>query len=304
MIKVGLIRGEKSFLPENEAYFNYFSNTAEIEVKIFNSMEDADQESDIIIYYCGFFPFWKKCQSKLIMEYHSASTTRFPKLKNLLKRFLNRRGEGYIFLNQRVMDEFYFGGLPQDKYTLRGMGYPNYLNEVQRSTKKYDFVYMGTVGGRKVEPYIKQLLDFGFSVVVIGCSNSDIKSFEEIEYPKLSLFPKLSQVDALNIAKQCDFALNYTPDCYPYNFQDSTKLIEYVALGLKVVTNRYYWVNSFELEINASFLDLDKFINDKSLIRSFQFDQGDISKYTWSNVIDKSAICELIKRVYNENSNS
>ena len=95
------------------------------------------------------------------------------------------------------------------------------------------------------------------------------------------------------------FGLNFTPDTFPFNIQDSTKVIEYCALGLGVVTNRYEWVDEFEERIEAKFLSFEAVDSCESVL-SFNFEQGDIEKYSWENVISKSNLMSFIEGSVND----
>ena len=53
--------------------------------------------------------------------------------------------------------------------------------------------------------------------------------------------------------RRARFGLNLVSNSAPYNQQTSTKLLEYCAVGLPVVTNDYAWVRYFAAHHNANF---------------------------------------------------
>lgn len=299
MIRIGLVRSENAFLPENAAYKNYFENIGGYRVCEFDSVEDASVYSDLVIFHCGVFPFWRSCSKPIIMEYHSLSTTKFPKLKNILKRIINRKGDGYIFLNDRVREGFLFS--KKVPHRLRGMGYNEKAIERVKfnEDKDFDFIYMGTTSRTGVKESILSLAELGFSIAIVGNTEEEKNEYHVLFPGVIFCFGKMNQEELFSIASRCRFGLNYTPDIYPLNIQDSTKVIEYCALGLNVVTNYYQWVRDFENSINASFLDIDELLKDPDLARKHRFSCGDVVNYSWDYIISSSGIESLIKEVLN-----
>src|SRR5690606_39806502 len=111
LIKLGIVHSYDSFYPETKAYLKYMTNiNSNIKIEIFPNVEAADVNSDIIIYYGGYLPFYKKIKSKLIIEYHSLSTGSYPRIKNFIKRRFSVKAHAYIFLNENVKTELGFYG--------------------------------------------------------------------------------------------------------------------------------------------------------------------------------------------------
>ncbi|WP_019615913.1 hypothetical protein [Psychromonas ossibalaenae] len=292
---IGLLKSEKAFYPENKAYKQYLELKFGYIVKEFENISEADKYSDLIIFHCGFLPFWIKTKTPIIMEYHSLSVTKFPKFKNILKRVLNRKGDAYIFLSEVVQNGFYFNSLPKDKYIIRGMGVDTSLANDNVCEKLYDFIYMGTLSRTDVKSYILKIAQSGFSIIVAGCSLEDKDFFKENN--NVICYGRIQQEELFLLAKKCKYGLNYTPDVYPLNIQDSTKVIEYCALGLKVVTNKYSWVNSFELSTGSQFMNLNDFLSLPSSIENFEFKNGCVDKFGWERILSESKIENLIQTV-------
>ena len=55
------------------------------------------------------------------------------------------------------------------------------------------------------------------------------------------------------LLRRARYGLNLVPDQLPYSQQTSTKLIEYCAAGLPVVSTDYDWVRAFEARHGARF---------------------------------------------------
>lgn len=303
LINIGIVHPHSdSFYPETNAYIQNLDKNI-FKINVFDNIYSADNSSDIIIYYGGFLKKSTRLKSKLIIEYHSLSTGKKPKIKNIIKRLFAKKADAYIFLNQDVKKNLYFYK-DHEKYVFRGMGYDGKLIEVLTpiNDKIYDFVYMGSLGRGGVKEIILSIASKGFTVAVIGCNEQDYNQLSNTS--NIFPFSRLPQRESFQIAKKAKYGLNYTIDIYPFNIQDSTKLIEYCALGLKVVTNKYYWVNKFEKEIGASFLDINDFLNNSDILNDFMFSNGKINNYEWSKVIQKSGLSNLLLRLYKENENS
>ena len=294
-MKIGIVQPGRAFYPETNAYIKYLPIFVPgVLVSAYQSFERADLECDVVLFYGGYLPFWKRVTSKLIIEYHSLSTTRFPRLKNFVKRWFSAKADLYIFLNDMVRAELGFG--ISEKNVFRGMGVDErYYNSSIGAEKKYDFVYMGSVDREGVIDCILSVAASEYSVAVVGCSESAYKKLSS--YSRVYAYPGMSQENAVEVASAARFGLNFTADRYPFNIQDSTKVIEYCGLGLNVVTNRYLWVDYFESNIGARFLDLNEFLSNPEVLNEYEFSSGRIDEYFWSNVIGNSGLVSALKSI-------
>lgn len=289
MINLAIIDSGKAFLPETNAYLLYFNELTEKKIiaRKFSSIAEADEWADIIIFYGGIIPFWTKLKAKLIIEYHSLSTGRYPRLKNIIKRLVNKKANGYIYLNDAVKTGYFHGN---NKFRIRGMGFDSLCLSLRSTPKDYDLVYLGSLRER-VEFFVNNFAQKGYRVAVIGCEKKDfIKPHRNVDF-----FGKVSNAEALRIAARARYGLNFTPNVYPYNIQDSTKLIEYSALGLSVVTNHYAWVYSYEKELNTEFSPIECFELPEN--NTVKVPENKLTQRSWGNVIKNSDIISLIYEV-------
>lgn len=295
-MKLGIVKSDKAFLPESKAYQKYLSKIAGVEVKLYSSYEEACQEAEIVIIYFGFIPFWKKNKNVYtIAEYHSLSTGNYSRLKDIIKRIFNIRGDYYIFLNDKVRKGLYFSSsIP---HIFRNMGYDiDLVKKFKNLEKKYDFVYAGSLSREGVINKIVYIASLGFKVVVVGNSEFEKEILLSKNNKNITCMGKLPLEDSYHIISSAIYGLNYTPNIYPFNIQDSTKIIEYIALGLKIVSNKYEWVNNFELDTGFKFLDINS-IKDKYDILNFEFKGGDVSELRWDNIIINSGLYQLIRNL-------
>jgi glycosyltransferase involved in cell wall biosynthesis len=286
-IKIGLIKNNKSFSPEIEGYLDFFKSISQVQTVVYSDFKKADENSDIVFIFFGFIPFWVKHKSLVIAEYASLSVGRFSLLKNILKRLLNIRGEYYIFLNEDVRKNLFFSS--RVPHSLRGMGFVEGNYEQSSNVKKeYDFVYCGSVDRSGVIEAILKIESLGFRIAVVGNSEEVGEVLCNMS-KNICCFGKTSLKRSYEIMASARYGLNFTPDIFPYNIQDSTKVIEYCALGLDVVTNRYKWVDEFEERIGAKFLSFEALDSYES-VSNFNFQRGDIKNYSWDKVIPKTEL--------------
>lgn len=268
-----------AFLPEAYAYRDYFIEKG-FECNFVNKGDPSLLNYDCVLLFHGFHPFWKKYPKFIIGEYHSLSTGRYNRIKDLVKRLLNVRSSVYIFLNEDVRRKMWFSN--KINYTTRSMGYSEKdFESFKNEEKKFDIVYSGSYR-KGLWEVIKKLADLGLSIAVVG---------PEIpfEHELITSFGHKKPVEARRIISQAKYGLNYTPDVFPLNIQDSTKVIEYCAAKIGVITNRYKWVNDFERDRNANFLSLDKVVEIES-VKKYAFVVPDVSDLGWDVLMEKSNV--------------
>ena len=105
-------------------------------------------------------------------------------------------------------------------------------------------------------------------------------SYNKIEFAGFQPYKELPK-----IYQRAYYGLNFTPNLYPLNLQNSTKTKEYCASGLKVVSNKYQWVSEFEKYNNAKFYWYDDFISEDN-IRNFNFKIPNVEKYSWKYIFE------------------
>lgn len=298
-MKLGIVKSNKAFFPESKAYKKYLSNIKNLDVEFYSNYDEACQEAQIVIIYFGFIPFWKKNKNVYtIAEYHSLSTGSYSRLKDVIKRIFNIRGDYYIFLNDQVRKGLYFSS--KIPHIFRGMGYDaNLVSQFLNEEKKYDFVYAGSLSREGVIDKISYIAALGFKFVVVG-NTKDEEVLLKKNNKEIICMGKLPLEDSYQIIASSTYGLNYTPDIYPFNIQDSTKIIEYTALGLKIISNKYEWIDQFESKNGLKFLDIDD-IHNKDDVLKFNFKSSNIENLRWDNIIINSGLYRLIEDITKRN---
>lgn len=295
MKKILMLSSGKAILPEINAYKKYITDYQIVDSRELDIIDFT--EFDLIWKFMGTDIF-RKLDIPVIHEYASLSTGKFPKLKNEIKRVFNIKPKVRIFLNKNVKNEFGFN----DKipYIYRDMGIDECFF-LKNEKKNYDFVYVGSMSNDRgivniLEKFTQDLKNS--SLLMIGEPDKSIYEAYK-KYSNIVFTGKLKYQDVPKIASQAEYAINYIPDKYPYNLQTSTKLLEYIAMNLKVITTDYLWVNEFEKEREMKFYrvlnDLREL--DEKNLRNFNFKNTNIKDRLWKNIIDKSKVKKQIDKI-------
>ena len=92
------------------------------------------------------------------------------------------------------------------------------------------------------------------------------------------------------------FALNIRADVEPYNRQTSTKLLEYAACKIPVITSDLEWVRQFQRKHGGKYFyltdDLSNFTWDN--INRFEYSFPDLREFTWEQQIKRSGVLDFL----------
>ena len=280
------MRPQRAFNSETQAYVDYFQSRGHscVEVETGSSL----LEYDVAILFNGFFPFWQRYPPIVVSEYQSLSTGSFPKLKNRIKRLVNKRGDIFVFLNDYVREGMAFGDA--EPYILRPMGY---FHSAPRAKEKgslpYDLVYAGS-DRQGLENQVRRLIGLGLEMLLVG-------HFPWAQDLRISVSQPVRPLDVPPLLDLARAGLNFVPNREPYIFQDSTKVVEYASRGLGVVSNSYYWVDTFMNARNGRYLDLGE-VRKKADVTDFPYRAPEISDLRWDLLLDNSGLVEQIETHY------
>ncbi|MEH6991076.1 glycosyltransferase [Cytobacillus firmus] len=297
MIKILLVRSENAFLPEIDAYVKYFNKLSHFSA--FDSSkidgEYSIDDFDVIWEFKGIGGLKRK-DKIIIHEYASLSVGTLPSVKNYLKTKLNPIPNLRVFLNEEVKKEFKFR--VDVDHCIRDMGIDESFLGFNETKKEYDFVYVGSISKeREIDVLLNKYVEsLPGKLCLIGDVEDDIyKRYKG--YKDITFTGKLSYNEVPEVASKAIYGINFIPNKYPYNKQTSTKLLEYLTLGLKVITTDYQWIRTFEDKHGCSFYKLSynnlnfNIIDIKSHNYISEFIPQD---FLWEKVIGKSGIGEKI----------
>jgi hypothetical protein len=294
-MNVWIKKSNNAYIPEAFAYADYLKKQ---NFNVVLSEDDLGFDSfDVSISFMGFLPAWGNNALQLrgaqVHEYHSLSTPPYARAKDFLKRTLNKKPNGRIFLNDTVKESM--GFCDDVPFICRDMGVEAALFDINNKDAIFDVIYCGSIDGREgLVDEILRLADLNLKILVVGKANKDnVCRLNNKNVEMVGAIPR--ELLPLYYAK-ARAGLNFTPDIYPYNIQTSTKVLEYCAAGLGVISNEYAWIKSFSHLRAARFLFTDE-LNHADDLRNFSFQIPDVSDLEWSVVLDNIDFKGFLLRV-------
>lgn len=302
-MRIVFIHPHKSFLPEIQAYRNFFSGYG-IETVICRPDEYSEINADVEWHFLGMHTTNSKKKPVIIHEYASASLPPFRKEKDFLKRWTNTKPDYRLFLNEYVKKQLGFkDNVP---FGFREMGIADsFFSTDKEITKSHDFIYTGSVtANRQIEKLLTLFTNSHLkkhSLLILSSnyenlmdrfsSSENITFLGPVEHGKVSEYVSKSR-----------FAINYMPDKEPFNHQTPVKLLEYIALKIPVISSRYAWVEEFSQSYGGNFFYLDN--EDSNLtwenVTRHQFSFPDVEEWRWERQIRKSGVLEFLQSRFHE----
>jgi len=203
-------------------------------------------DADIVWWICGRISAHhshRLRRSLQVHEYASASVGRWPALKDRLKRWQHPRPDHRIFLNDWVRNRMGFDdGVP---CSLRDMGVPPaFLQAAATQTPDHDLVYLGEMGRlRGFLPALQAISQAGLRLLLIGQVPADLEGTLRLT-PGVHCTGRIAQDQVPAQLLRARAGLNLMPERLPLAMQTSTKVLEYLAVGLPVLSNDYAWARA------------------------------------------------------------
>lgn len=289
-MQVHFIHPGSAYLPELAAYAQHVQHLGH-GAQVHSEWAKVPPDAPLLWWICGRVPQqaprrWP--QAFQIHEYASASVAPGAWLKDHIKRVTQPRPQYRIFQNDWVRSRLgRSDGVP---YELRDMGIaPSFFEaaagtqQQQQESRAWDFdaVYLGDMQRlRYFVPLLHALQALGQRVLLIGEVAPALRQIL-LPSPFLTLTGRVAQHDVPAWLKRARWGLNLVPPHAPYHRQTSTKLLEYCAVGLPVITTDYPWVRDFAYTYGARFAYLPT---------PLQSDAATRAAYTaWWRQLDRSA---------------
>lgn len=285
----------RAYLPEIAAYRRYLDgrHPSVVHSDTLESPDLHETEADIV---WRFSDFHRPCAADAVVnEYNSLSMDPLGRWKNTAKRLSERRPWRRVFLNQTVRRHYGFSDRVQSR--VRDMGIDPSFFRV-RQQKCFDYVYVGAIDRRRrltpaLDAFVGPLRRH--SLLVIGKAPADVRE-RYGRYGNIKFAGAVPHYEVAELAAQARFGLNLVPDRYPYNVQTSTKLLEYCALGLGVISTRYPWVERFASERRARFFWTRGDLGELAAPGSGEPETcvPQVEDLLWDHVIEKSSVFDFL----------
>ena len=301
---IAFIHPHKAFLPEIDAYIDFFSKY-QINCVSARPEDIGKIDAQVHWHFMGMDRSEKQKGILKIHEYASASLPPFRKQKDFLKKHFCTKPDFRLFLNEYVQEQLGF----HDKipFGFRDMGIDPVEQRVQEPV--YDFIYCGSVSK---DMHFDKLLSFfiqsAFKKKTLLVLTKEYESFAE-KYkacPNIIFKGPVPQKEVAGHIRSARFAINYKPDLEPHSHQTSTKLLEYAACKVPIITSDFYWMREFEKKFGGSYFYLQKDFSNFSWeeISNHTYSFPDLQNWSWERQIRNSGVLDLLKSKFGQLGNS
>ncbi len=289
---IHFIRNSPSYLPEIDAYCAYIQTRGH-QTMVHDSSHAVPTSASVVWWFCGRVPLREAHRLRgafQIHEYASASIPPYAWVKDQVKHWTQPRPDYRVYQNGWVRERMGFAdGVP---HALRDMGLSEHFFDAPSHTiptLEFDLVYLGETSRLLVFIPVLQAIDAaGRSLLLVG----DVpEALRTLLPPNVTCTGRVAQTQVPQHLRRAHFGLNLVPNTAPFQQQTSTKVLEYCAVGLRVVSNAYPWVRYFMAQHKANFYLLRD--DPSSLATSFgealdayPYEVPDIRALAWPQVLD------------------
>jgi glycosyltransferase involved in cell wall biosynthesis len=244
VITVHFVHGARSYLPELAAYQAHIEHLGHA-VQMHTQAHNVPDDAQAVWWICGRVPSAQARRLKgavQVHEYASASVAPLAWLKDRIKQWQHPVPDFRVFQSDWVRQRMGFDQPDAVPFALRDMGVPDaFLTAQAQQPPEFDLVYLGEM--RRLlhfVPLLHTLGRAGLSLLLVG----DVPAALQERLAALGHIQSTGRVSQDQVPAQLLRAragLNLMPDVLPLAEQTSTKMLEYLALGLPVISNPYAW---------------------------------------------------------------
>ena len=242
MKQVHFVHAGDAYLPELLAYREHLQQRGHV-VQVHRQAAEVPASADVVWWLCGRVEPGQARRlhaSLQVHEYASASVGRWPGLKDRLKRWLHPRPDYRVFQSDWLRQRMGFAdNVP---YCLRDMAVPEAFVQAQvTQPPDVDLVYLGEM--RRLQafvPVLHAIAQAGLRLLLVGEMPPALRTQLQ-GLPGLILQGRVPQQAVPAQLLRARAGLNLMPPVLPVREQTSTKVLEYLAVGLPVISNAYPW---------------------------------------------------------------
>ncbi|HSB94043.1 MAG TPA: hypothetical protein VLC28_13050 [Flavitalea sp.] len=297
-MRIAFIHQGLAHLPELEAYTRFFESRGH-QTFIGKQSQQPPFKPDVEWHFMGMGGARMFPGTKLIHEYASASVPVLAHLKDNVKRWFNSKPDFRIFLNDQVRKSIGFNDSIPFGYRDMGIDIDGIENDHEEK-KCFDFIYPGSV-----EPYkfFQKLLwkfttdEFKASkLLVISNIASGMRS-EWSKYDNIEFRAPLTNREVIALIRQSKYGINFRPPVAPFTFQTATKVLEYAACKVPVITTPSEWLSNFTKKNGGNYFILSPDLTNltyRNLV-AFDFQFPEVKHLTWQQQIIGSGVCRYLE---------
>ncbi len=296
---IALIHPGKALLPELAVYRRFFGHKG-YDVSILENPSPPALEGFHIEWHMMGTDLRPKTPGRVkIHEYVSPSVPPFAAWKDAFKRRWNTIPDARIFGSALVSRRM--GKDDNLPALIRPAGIDASFLNCLRASPEYDFVYSGAMDKvRNLIPWFSRILANlpGAKLLLVGRPSAPIwQAFKA--HPGVTFSGQVPYTEVPGLLANAQYGLNLIPDRYPFRLQAPYKLLEYCAVGLKVISTSTAWIREFEQQRKGRFYYLEEKGSDLSWeqLRDFPFATPSVEDLIWDRLLESSGIPALLERL-------
>lgn len=290
-----------AYMPELSAYEAHLSALGHSSQR-HSTPASVPIQADVVWWICGRVSAThaqRLRHSLQVHEYASASVGRWPAIKDSIKRWQHPRPQHRVFLNDWVRERMGFDdGVT---YSLRDMGVPAYFLQAQASAPvDHDLVYLGEMSRlRAFVPALQAISKSGLTLLLIGQLPGDLADTVKA-LPGIRCTGRMAQRDVPAQLLRARAGLNLMPNQLPLAMQTSTKVLEYLAVGLPILSNDYPWIRQMaaqypqRIELLSSLQTPEVWTKALQAAASHMSDRSGMQHLAWSNQLSTLAVWQQL----------
>jgi glycosyltransferase involved in cell wall biosynthesis len=291
------VRNGPAYLPEIDAYVDFITSHGH-QAMVHDTGVTVPINAQVVWWMCGRVSAAETRRLKSAFHIHEYASTSAPPhawLKDFVKHWTQPKPDYRLFQNGWVRERMGFDdGVP---HALRDMGVAQAFFDAAAPTltqpNEFDLVYLGEMNRLlPFVPLLQSIHDAGRTLLLVG----DVPDALRAQLPdSVTCTGRVPHADVPRQLRRARFGLNLVSNIAPYNQQTSTKLLEYCAVGLPVVSNDYAWVRYFAAHYQGNF----HLLRDDPNSWQFSFGEAldaypyvvpDVRELEWSKLLSKLAI--------------
>lgn len=313
MPKIFIMHPGKANYPEITAYKDYFeARGVDVVAGTLDEYRLLDNKADFLLWaIMGFYPN-RFASNFVIHDYRSLSVGGWAAIKDLAKRYFNARPDVRIFQNKRQKEIMGFGD--DVPHVILPMGVPNWIFDVPQPNPeaegRADFCYIGEMSFERgfdhvLDAFVEQFHGMDTSLLLVGNPAPGIHE-KYSGKPGLTFAGAMPQREALRRVAESSIAVSYFPYHRPHCYQTPTKLLEYAALGKKIICNdspmNIQCCEEFGINSIITKASIFGEVTDTVMRLAKSNNRPDFTKLTWNEVIERSNITHFLPKEFNQAS--
>ena len=253
-MQVHFIHPGHSYLPELEAYTAHLRPWGH-EACTHQNASTVPADAHVVWWMCGrvrTMDHQRFAQAFQVHEYASASVPPCAWAKDQIKRWTQPKPDYRLFQNEWVRQRLGFADDVPWEFREMGVSSTFLTPPAIQGAAEFDMVYLGDmVRLRHFLPVFEGLEQAGMRTLLIGSMPATLqRQFQAFKH--ITVTGKVAHHEVPAQLRRARCALNLVPDQIPYSEQTSTKLLEYCAIGLPVISTDYRWVRNFAASNKAA----------------------------------------------------